>query len=130
MKKFVLKYGYKLIGFSSLESSDPPMGVVLGDIQLADNFAISEFIELVRNDQDSEFLDDESENEGLYLIHLGPQFSLHCQDGEKLNPIGLTLEVYRNEIQISAYGIDYQQFAKLFPQHLSDYEMRFKNQQQ
>ncbi len=68
------------------------MGVVLGKLQLSDNFTVHNFMQSLKGDYDDvKILDGTDEDEELYLIDLGKKFALYCEDGQKINPIGLTL---------------------------------------
>jgi hypothetical protein len=103
VKKFEIYAGGILIGSTSFEHGDPPMGVAYGNMALAPN---CRFNHAMAKSTLSVRLDGKPipSNGGLFVEDL-------------LEELG--------EIQVTILGIDHELYEELFPEHVAAYQEQF-----
>ncbi|GLQ99152.1 hypothetical protein [Dyella mobilis] len=115
MYRFDVYSGELLIGWSELESGDPPMGVAFGKFIPAPDY------EAVR----SAAVELENEERGV------PHLSIRLSDGTVLRSAGgvhitdHSVELGENGREIAVLGIEYPLYKELFPHHVDAYERKF-----
>lgn len=114
MAKFSIYSQSLLIGHSSLESGDAPMGVAFGAFEPAAGYEkVQEFCKANRADQSS------------------LQLSVKTESGQFIPCAGIGILDFSEEpalscIEVNVLGIPYPLYEKLFPQHVQAYEQQFK----
>jgi hypothetical protein len=112
--RFIVKVGNEIVGFSELESGDPPMGVAFG--RFVPTAAYKSIQQHCMADawQPIPTLTVEFE-EGQPLERSGPVQIIDCgpEFGEK-------------GIQVFVNGIPYPLYGELFPQHVERYRKQFE----
>ncbi|NKE75940.1 MULTISPECIES: hypothetical protein [Brucella/Ochrobactrum group] len=102
MKRFEIYANDVLVGSSSLESGDPPMGVAFGNLLTTPSFH-------------TDLID-----RGVLTVML---------DGVSIpSSGGVVIEDYSkeaNEILVAILGIDHQLYEELFPEHVAAYQAQF-----
>ena len=99
-----------IIGWSQLESGDPPMGVATGRL------VPSQAYEAVQ----SEFvaLRDAPQTELALAVRIAGGELLDCSGGVRVEDYSAELA----EIHVSVLGIGYPGYGQLFPEHVAAYE--------
>ena len=111
MPRFEIFFGSTLIGWSDLESGDPPMGVALGRFFPSSAYSIN-----MTSQQDE---------------HSQTSLSLRIQGGETLQSAGgvhitdFSADLGPDGIEVSILGITNPPYDLLFPQHVASYENQF-----
>ena len=117
MQQFEIYTGTTLIGHSSLEFGDPPMGVAGG------RFSPLPAYETIRNAVVSASETDQSH------LHLSAKsmsgLTLPAEGGVQI--IDFSTELGDEGLQIHVLGIGYPLYQELFPSHVLAYENQFKN---
>ncbi|MFS2154112.1 hypothetical protein [Rhizobium sp. Rhizsp42] len=102
MKRFEIYANDVLVGSSSLESGDPPMGVAFGNLLTTPSF----HADLIKR--------------GVLTVKF---------DGVSIpSSGGVVIEDYSKEageILVTILGIDHQLYEELFPEHLAAYQAQF-----
>jgi hypothetical protein len=112
MYRFELYSGAALIGWSNLESGDPPMGVAFG------TFVPSPAFDAMRSTA--------TDNLGNPVYR---DVTVHSADGEVLNEGGVAIVDGTNcfgpgACEVTIYGIPYPLYEILFPLHVEEYRRR------
>ena len=112
--RFIVKVGNEIVGFSELESGDPPMGVASGRLVPTEVYKSIQQHCMVEAWQPIPTLTVELEggqqietSMGVEIIDFGPEFG---EEG----------------IQVFANGIPYPLYGELFPQHVERYRKQFE----
>lgn len=115
----------KLLGTTKLEFSDPPMGVVFGQINFAEKsfgyasikkYCIDNLIEI-----QTDYPNDK-------LISTGHIAKLKVYNSENLELVGIGNNIEgmdSDNYTITILGLDSEVYEKEFPEHILDYEQSF-----
>lgn len=112
--RFIVKFGNEIVGWSELESGDPPMGVASG--RLVPTAAYKSIQQHCMADAWQEI----------------PTLTVEFEDGRPLERSGPVQIIdfgsdYGEEgIQVSVNGIPYPLYGDLFPQHVEQYRKQFE----
>ncbi len=111
MPRFEVYGGDALIGWTDLESGDAPMGVALG--RLVPSPAYAAFAASRTSEPP-------------------PVVTIRLTGGEYLTPHLVHIDDFSADLgpeglQISALGISYPTYARLFPEHVRNYQLRIKD---
>ena len=115
--RFSILHNGRVIGWSALEFGDPPMGVAFGQF-IASN-AFDDFL----SKEDGVGLDSTGALKWSGLALVEADFGPVPCDG-----IGLTRCVSDRgiELEVTALGVPYPEYATLFPLHIQEYETQFR----
>jgi hypothetical protein len=113
--RFAIKLGADVIGFSELESGDPPMGVASG------RFMPTPAYSSVR--QCAERPDQGASITGL-VVETPEGVSIECSGGIQI--IDLSPDLGDNGRHIFLNGIVRPSYSELFPQHVEAYRKQFR----
>ena len=111
-----------LLGHSTLDKSDPPMGVMSGRFEPTDSFAaLREKMEPARDGAG------EKRRDARYLSGL----SAKTADGVSISCAEVAVWEYGKAdapiaLEVECLGIEYPQYEALFPQHVQAYKDRFR----
>jgi hypothetical protein len=108
MSEFRIYSRALLVGTSSLECGDPPMGVAFGRFFPAEAYASIQ-AECASNHHDQS----------------GLQLSVATPSGEIIQCAGVGILDCGDEIEINVLGISHPPYAELFPHHVAQYEAPF-----
>src|SRR5215207_10998820 len=112
MTRFEIYSGAMLIGWSGLESGDPPMGVALGRFIPADDYSsVRERVVSSSPDADSDLALSVRVVGGDYLQSRG---GVHITD--------YSAHLGSDAIEVSVLGIVHPPYESLFPDHVAAYE--------
>jgi len=112
MHRFLVLADSEVIGFTCLESGDPPMGVAFGAFFPNERYA--------------------SFCQSTPLLETGVRaVALQAPDGSTIPSEGsyvrdLSAELGDEGLEVEALGIPYPLYESLFPEHVRAYESRFK----
>jgi hypothetical protein len=113
MAMFEIFSGTTLVGSSSLEHGDPPMGVAFGRFLPAAGYATIQ----------AECINNTSDQSGLKLTVRTPTgVVIQCAG------VGITdysAELDPEDIEVNVLGISYPPYEELFPQHVAQYKEQF-----
>jgi hypothetical protein len=114
LMKFTIYARDQLVGHSSLENGDPPMGVAFGVFEALPAY------DNIRQECCSNHADQS-------LLNL----SARAPDGTVIPCIGIAILDYSKEldeayVEVNLLGIGYPLYGELFPQHVARYESQFK----
>ncbi|MEM7592912.1 MAG: hypothetical protein AAF383_15575 [Cyanobacteria bacterium P01_A01_bin.83] len=114
---YSLLYQRRIIGSSELESGDPPMGCVLGILNI--EVPIIEFTNFINS------LGGDNHN-GILYFSLTREFRVIDSDQKALKYQGGCIIICPElkEIWLELLGIGYPEYGYLFPQHVKDYEQQ------
>lgn len=116
MPKFAIYSGPLLIGWSDLESGDPPMGVASGKMIPSEDYLGLQSRIVASQDSGHEGLNLTVRIVGGEMIQ--SRAGVHITDYSKdLGPEG---------IEVSVLGVVVPPYASLFPEHLAAYERQFR----
>jgi hypothetical protein len=117
MSRFEVFSGTTLIGYSDLESGDPPMGVALGRFTPLPSYAsIKKAVVAARERDQSDLCLSVRASNGLILP---------AQNGVQI--LDFSAELGAEELEVHVVGIGYPLYQELFPSHVKTYENQFKN---
>src|SRR4051812_41874935 len=105
MSEFRIYSGAVLVGTSSLEYGDPPMGVAFGRFLPTEAY-VSIQAECASNHYDQS----------------GLQLSVATPSGEIIQCSGVGIVDCSHEIEINVLGISHPPYGELFPHHVAQYE--------
>ena len=110
MPQFRILAGDEVIGSTSLEHGDPPMGVAFGRFVPTERYAA--------------FRKQESANIEQGLSLQAPDgTSIPCPGGVRITDMSHELE--DEPMEVEALGIPYPLYERLFPEHVAAYDKRF-----
>lgn len=115
--RFNIYSGESLIGWSELESGDPPMGVAFGKFIPAPNYDAIRSIVVDLRGKDEDVL----------------CLSARLVDGTVLDALGgIHIEDHSDEIgedgrEVAVLGIGYPSYEVLFPEHVAAYHRQFSS---
>jgi hypothetical protein len=109
MSDFRVYSGVTLVGTSSLEQGDPPMGVAFGSFIPAPGYSAIQNV-CRENHKDQSSL----------------QLTVRTPSGEIIRCEGIAILEGSGDIELHVLGISQPPYADLFPQHLAFYESHFK----
>ena len=124
-KNYKILLDDKLLGTTKLEFGDPPMGVVLGQINFAEKsfgyasikqYCIDNLIEI-----QTDYPNDK-------LISTGQIAKLKVYNSENLELVGIGKNIEgmdSDNYTITILGLDSEVYEKEFPEHILDYKQRF-----
>lgn len=115
MKLFAVYSHELLIGYSELETGDPPMGVVSGKFRpVADYERVQHAVVAAR----------ESSQSGLGLsVRTSVDVAIQAAGGVHI--LDCSDELVPEEIEITVLCLDSVLYEELFPHHLAAYDARF-----
>lgn len=117
----------KLLGTTKLEFGDPPMGVVFGQINFIENNIGYDFIKEYCIDNLIKIQTDYPTDK---LIITGQIEKLKIYNTENIELVGVGNNIDGMDIDsytITILGIDSEVYEKEFPEHIAEYEQKFKN---
>lgn len=114
MPSFAVYCANTLVGYSDLESGDPPMGVAFGRFIPADGYRAIQ----------NQCIENHTDQTALRLTVRTPQ-------NETIQCAGVGILDYSREtgeefIELNVLGISYPPYEQLFPHHVVRYEQQFK----
>jgi len=109
MSEFRIYSGGALVGTSTLEHGDPPMGVAFGRFMPAAGYAAIQ-AECQSNHRDQSSL----------------RLSVVTPSGETISCAGVGILEGSGDIEVNVLGISRPEYAELFPQHIAQYEASVK----
>ena len=114
MPTFEVYYANTLVGYSDLESGDPPMGVAFGQ------FVPAEGYQAIRK----QCIENHADQTALRLTVRTPR-------NETIQCAGVAILDYSQDageqfIELNVLGISYPPYEELFPHHVARYEQQFK----
>jgi len=109
MSEFKIYSGSILVGTSSLEHGDPPMGVAFGRFIPAIGYTNIQS-ECKSNDQDQSSL----------------RLSVTTASDEVIQCVGVSILDGSGDVEVNVFGISYPIYSKLFPRHRAEYENSMK----
>lgn len=121
-KEYKVFYKGELIGTTLLEKADPPMGVVYGELIVADlTSTYDRFLEMFKN---AEIALDEYPEDGLFSTFES------IKDLKVMNSEGIEIKGVGNQItfaravlcEVSILGVSYPFYGEEFPHHVKAYE--------
>ncbi len=115
MDDFVVLSGGTVIGHSSLETGDPPMGVASGKLKPTAAYASIQALCIASRDASQQHL-------SLTVIQPNGQ-RLPATLGVSI--LDYSVELGPDEIEVHALGIGYQLYEELFPDHVAFYGKQF-----
>ena len=116
MPRFEVLADSTLVGYSELETGDPPMGVAGG------RFVPLPAYESIRSTVVAALEGDQSHLQLSVRVTGGP--ALPTQGGVQI--IDLSAELGAEALQVHALGIGYPLYQELFPSHVTAYENQFR----
>ncbi len=117
----------KLLGTTKLEFGDPPMGVVFGQINFIEKNIGYDFIKEYCIDNLIKIQTDYPTDK---LIITGQIEKLKIYNTENIELVGVGNNIDGMDIDsytITILGIDSEVYEKEFPEHIAEYEQKFKN---
>ncbi len=125
--KFNLFLGERLIGTTSFEHADPPMGVVYGTIRFLENSFSYDFWVNYCQQNSIELFANEPDERLLSTANIDELVAVNSNSGERLTPLSNQITgMDSDEFEITLMGIDSDQYERTFPEHQKEYEERFK----
>jgi hypothetical protein len=121
MPRFEIYNHSLLIGWSELESGDPPMGVASGKFFPSANYAAIQSLIVA--------------SEGG-LLPAEIKLSVRLAQGRLVGDVGdvhivdYSSSLGADGIEVSVLGVSSEQYALLFPEHITAYEQKFKTDSQ
>lgn len=116
----------KLFGTTKLEFGDPPMGVVFGQINFAERNIGYNIIKQYCIDNSIEIQTDYPNDK---LITTGQIEKLKVFNTENIELVGLGNNIEgmdSGSYTITILGLDSEIYEREFPQHIAEYEQKFK----
>ena len=114
----------KLIGTTSFEHGDVPMGVVFGKIKFIDISTPYDFIKSYCRKNKIEFDDDP--NDKLISTRTIPTLKVTNDKGQELKGLGNQISGMDSDAyELTIEQIPYPTYGDEFPDHVKDYENRF-----
>ncbi|MEQ8583204.1 MAG: hypothetical protein RIC30_10285 [Marinoscillum sp.] len=125
--EFNVFLGEHLIGTTSFEHADPTMGVVYGTINfLESSFNYDFWVNYCRQNS-IELLANEPDDRLVSTANIDKLLAVNPNSGERLNPLSNQITgMDSDEFEITLMGIDSDQYERTFPEHMKEYEERFK----
>ena len=118
----------KLFGTTKLEFGDPPMGIVFGQINFAENNIGYDFIRQYCIDNLIEIQTDYP-NDKLITTGLIENLKVYSSDNFELVGLGKNIAgMDADSYTITILGIDGGVYEKEFPEHIVQYEQKFSNE--
>jgi hypothetical protein len=117
----------KLFGTTKLEFGDPPMGIVFGQINFEEKNICYDFFKQYCTDNLIEIQTDYPSDK---LISTGQIKNLKVYNSENfelVSKLGNNIEgMDSDNYTITILGIDSEIYEKEFPEHIAEYEQKFK----
>lgn len=121
-KKYQIKIYEKLIGYTSLEKADAPMGVVFGEITFIEQEFGYNSIKKYCMDNKISLAYDYPEDKMISTMTIS-ELKVMNDKGVEIKGIGNQISGKDNdEYEISIFGIPYPFYEKEFPHHVEQYE--------
>jgi hypothetical protein len=114
MSQYRILWDRTLIGYSALESGDPPMGVAFGKLLPLPEYEAVRARCIASRDMSQEHL----------------PLSVTLSDGQLMPAVGISIldfstELGASEIEVHVIGIEYPLYQELFPEQVAAYAKQF-----
>lgn len=125
-KVYKILLNNKLLGTTELEFGDPSMGVVFGQINFIENNIGYDFIKKYCTDNLIEIQTDYP-NDKLITTGLIEKLKIYNTENIELVGLGNNIEgMDSDSYTITILGLDSEVYEKEFPEHIVEYEQKFK----
>lgn len=126
IKQYDIFLGNKIIGFTSFEKADAPMGVVYGKINFINIYSGYNFLKKYCIENNVE-LTSEYSSERLLSTATIKDLTIRDRNGFKIKSSGNQIDGMDSEgFEIILFGIEYPFFEQEFPHHVKAYKDLFK----
>ena len=117
----------KLIGTTKLEFGDPPMGVVFGQISFTEKNIGYDFIRQYCIDKSIEIQTDYPDEKLITTGQIEKLKVCNSENFELVGELGNNIEgMDSDSYTITILGLDSEVYKKEFPEHIAEYEQKFK----
>ena len=114
----------KIIGITKFEKSDPPMGVVYGQLNFIDIIAGYDFFKNYCIGNNIQLTCDHPEDKLISTMTI-PNLKIVDKNGIEIKGVGNQISGIDSEFEITLLGISYPFFEEEFPHHVKIYKEQF-----
>jgi hypothetical protein len=125
-KKYRIELAGKPIGYTYFESSDAPMGVVIGKVHFEEVKSPYALFKEYCTANEIELNEDDPESEAIFTQSID-RLRVFRDDGLEIKGGGATISGFKEEgYEIDVFGIPYPFYGEEFKHHRDAYENQFK----
>jgi len=122
-KKYIIKLGSDIIGYTLFESHDASMGVVIGRIIFQIDEKPFEFLKSLSNNEDVTM--NEIDHNSQFISASFENITIKSELGTVIKGIGISIIGMEEEYDLEVIGIPYPFYEEEFPHHREAYDKQF-----